>query len=220
MTKADEILEILHQHANAHNVAGMGRFGIDTSNALGISVAVLRKLAKSYRKDHELALQLWDSGIHEARLMAIFIDDPAKVTVQQFDEWSHEVNSWDLCDQMCMNLFSLTPFAEQKAHEYAQSEEEFVKRVAFALIATFALRRLNKDDEVLMSFLPVIERASDDSRNFVKKSVNWALRQIGKKNANLRLAATQTAERILQRNNKTARWIASDALREFNKKTV
>lgn len=220
MTKLDEILEILHQHGNAHNVAGMARFGINPENALGISIPILRNLAKSNRKNHKLALELWNTGIHEARLLAVFVDDPAKVTEKQFDQWSHDANSWDLCDQMCMNLFSQTEFAEKKALEYSKSGEEFVKRAAFALIASFALKRINKSDEVLISYLPVIEQASDDPRNFVKKSVNWALRQIGKKNAKLLSHATETANRILERNNKSARWIASDALREFSKKSV
>lgn len=220
MSEYHSVIQMLQQHADEHNVQSMSRFGINTKNALGISIVTLRKMVKPYKKNHELAVKLWASGIHEARLFAVLIDEPEKVTEQQFDQWSNEVDSWDLCDQMCSNLFSKSVFAEKKIMEYAGSEHEFVKRTAFALIACFALKRMNKSDEFLLRYLPLIEQASDDPRNFVRKAVNWALRQIGKKNPILLEAATITANRILEQNTKPARWIANDALREFAKKST
>jgi len=193
----------------------MARFGVNPDNALGISVVKLRTIAKETGRDHHLALELWASGIHEARILATIIDDPKLVTREQMQSWVEDFDSWDLCDQACMNLFWRAEGGVEMAFAWAEREEEFVKRAAFALMARYATKRAKSSDGLLESFLPVIEEASDDDRNFVRKAVNWALRGIGKRNAHLNELAIATAERIRARDTKSARWIANDALREL-----
>ncbi|MGH2575870.1 MAG: DNA alkylation repair protein [Ignavibacteria bacterium] len=161
----------------------MGRFGINTEKAYGISMPNIRKVARKYRHNHELALSLWETGIHEARIAAALMDDPKKVTQTQMEKWVKDFNSWDLCDQCCGNLFDRTPYAHKKAVEWCKKEKEFVKRAGFALMAWLAVHDKKADNKKLSSFFPLIEKGSDDDRNFVKKAVNWALRQIGKRNS-------------------------------------
>jgi 3-methyladenine DNA glycosylase AlkD len=213
--QATEVLERLKALESPKDREGMARFGIKPGQALGISMTKLRAIAKEIGRDHELALELWTSGIHEARLLATIIDDPSLVTKQQMQTWVEDFDSWDLCDQACMNLFWRTEDGVELAFEWAERDETFVKRASFALMARFATRRAKASDELLESFLPVIEKASDDDRNFVRKAVNWALRQIGKKNARLNQLAIECAERIRAQNTKSSGWIASDALREL-----
>jgi len=196
---------------------GMQRFGIDATHALGVSIPALRALAKEIKKDHALALALWETEFHEARILASMIDDPAQVTVRQIDAWVKGFNSWDLCDQVCGNLFDRTAFAVEKAIAFSKRKEEFVKRAGFVLMAEYAVHNKKAEDKVFLAFLPLIEKEACDDRNFVKKAVNWALRQIGKRNARLREAAILTAERILLQDSNAARWIARDALRELKK---
>jgi len=196
---------------------GMQRFGIDATHALGVSIPALRALAKEIKKDHALALALWETKFHEARILASMIDDPAHVTVRQIDAWVKDFNSWDLCDQVCGNLFDRTAFAVEKAIAFSKRKEEFVKRAGFVLMAEYAVHNKKAEDKVFLAFLPLIEKEACDDRNFVKKAVNWALRQIGKRNARLREAAILTAERILLQDSNAARWIARDALRELKK---
>jgi len=193
-----ETLDLLKEKSSPQYLAGMLRFGIDNSKALGVKVPEIRKLAKIIKKDHQLAEELWQSGIHEARLLATMIADPKQVTPEQMDSWTNDFTSWDLCDQACGNLFDRTPFAIDKAFEYSQSELEFVKRAGFVLMAEFAVHDKKATDDQFLPFLPVIEREAWDERNFVKKAVNWALRQIGKRNTLLRHAAIDCAERILE----------------------
>lgn len=212
---AEMILEELRGMANPENVKGMARFGISSENTLGISMPVIRLMAKEYRKNHELAIDLWDSGIHEARILAALIDDPKKVTEAQMEKWVKQFDSWDVCDQCCMNLFDKTPFAVKKIFEWSERDEEFVKRAAFAMIATIAVHNKKMDDEELIEFLPLIKEKSTDGRNFVKKAVNWALRQIGKRNMYLNGKALDTAQEILKSESRSARWIANDAIREL-----
>ncbi|TFF38739.1 DNA alkylation repair protein [Mucilaginibacter psychrotolerans] len=211
----DDVIAELKAHADAKHLAGMLRFGIDNSRALGVRIPQVRLIAKSYKKNHELALQLWDTGIHEARIMASIVDDPAQVTEEQFDTWAKDFYSWDLCDQVCGNLFDRTPLAVAKAIEYSERPEEYVKRAGFVLMAGYAVHHKKAADEVFLQFLSIIEREAHDSRNFVKKAVNWALRQIGKCNFNLKAEAIASAERIMLQDNKAAKWIAQDALREL-----
>ncbi|MES2276635.1 MAG: DNA alkylation repair protein [Bacteroidota bacterium] len=211
-----ETLHHLKQQSSAQYLAGMARFGIDSSHALGVKLPEIRKLAKVIKKDHQLATELWTSGIHEARILASIIAQPAKLTEQQMDKWVSEFYSWDICDQACSNLFIRTPFAMDKLLEYSASESEFVKRAGFVLMAEYAVHHKKVTDDVLLAFLPIIEREAWDNRNFVKKAVNWALRQIGKRNTLLRHAAIECAERILEQDTKAAKWIAKDALRELN----
>jgi 3-methyladenine DNA glycosylase AlkD len=209
------IIDQLKQLSNHAYLAGMQHFGVDNSKALGVKLPDLRKLAKSIKKDHLLAQQLWDTGIHEARIMASLIDDPALVTEEQIDNWTKDFYSWDLCDQVCGNLFDRTPFAIVKAIEFSTHSEEYIKRAGFVLMAGYAVHNKKASDEVFIPFFAIMEREAWDNRNFVKKAINWALRQTGKRNENLKIAAIEAAKRILSQNHKSAKWIASNALAEL-----
>lgn len=210
-----EIIDFLKDKADAAYLAGMQRYGIDNANAIGVRLPELRKLAKTIKKDHQLALDLWDTGLHEARLLASLIDDPALVTEEQIDNWTKDFNSWDICDQVCGNLFDRTPFAMKKAFEFSAHEAEFIKRAGFVLMAEYAVHNKKAGNESFIVLMPVIEREAWDNRNFVKKAVNWALRQIGKRNDVLKAIAIQTAQNILKQDHKAAKWIASNALAEL-----
>jgi 3-methyladenine DNA glycosylase AlkD len=218
--ECEEVLERLKSRANPENVAGMARFGINPENTLGISVPTLRKLAKEIGRDHALAQELWASGVHEARMLAGLIDDPRQVTEEQMERWVADFDSWDVCDGCCGDLFDKTEFAYRKAVEWAGREEKFVKRAGFALMAWLAVHDKRAPDEAFAAFLPVIKRESADGRNFVKKAVNWALRQIGKRSAALNAAAIRTAQEIQQMGSKPGRWISSDARRELTSEKV
>ncbi len=217
---ARAVLEQLKALRNEANIASMARFGINPQNTLGISVTTLRQIAKGLGKNHELAEGLWQSGIHEARVLASLVDDPASVTPAQMDAWVADFDSWDTCDQCCSNLFVRTIYARQKAAEWCRSEREFVRRAGFSLIAALAVKDKKAEDRVFEPFLECILLASEDKRNFVKKAVNWALRQIGKRNLNLNRRAIETAHRIQALDSSAARWIAADALRELTGQAV
>ena len=217
---AEGVLAELRGMGSQRNREGMSRYGIRVDDALGISVTDLRKLAKGLGRDHRLAGDLWKSGIHEARILAALVDEPMKVTPAQTERWVKAFDSWDLCDQVCMNLFDRTPFAYDKVVEWAAREPEFVKRAAFALIASLASHDKKASDAELAAFLPLIEREAWDDRNFVKKAANWALRGIGKRNAALNAKAIACAERIAGQDSRSARWIARDALRELTSEKV
>ncbi len=215
-----EIVAELRSMENEHNREGLARFGIATEHALGISVADLRKLARRAGRDHALARQLWDTGLHEARILASIVDVPAEVTEEQMERWVRDLDSWDLCDQCCGNLFWQTPYAERKAFEWSEREPEFEKRAGFALMAYIGWHDKAALDSLFLSFLPVIEREAGDKRNFVRKAVNWALRTTGKRNAALNEAAVALAQELLDSGDRNARWVASDALRELTSDTV
>jgi len=219
MMDVEEVINLLKQKSNPANLAGMARFGIEINMALGIPIPELRKLSKAIKKNHTLALALWSTGFHEARILASMIDDAALVTSKQFDNWVSDFNSWDLCDQVCGNLFDRTPFAIEKAIALCSANDEFTKRAGFVLMAEFAVHDKTAKDSLFIDLLPIIEREAWDGRNFVKKAINWALRQIGKRNNALNIAAIETANRILLQNNKPAKWIASNAISELTKKT-
>jgi len=210
-----DIIATLRSLANPKNVAGMARYGINSSDAFGVSMPVLRQMARQYRRQHSLALELWQSGVHEARIMAALVDDPKQVTARQMDDWVRDFASWDVCDQVCSNLFDKTPFAHATILDWTQRRAEYVKRAGFVLMAALAVHDKKAPDELFLSFLPLIEREAGDERNFVRKAVNWALRQIGKRNARLKVAAIASARRILKQDTPPARWIARDALREL-----
>jgi len=212
---AEDILRKLKALSNERNRKGMARYGINTEKAFGISIPPLRELAKKIGKDHKLALKLWASGYHEARILASFIDEPSSVTEKQMEEWVRDFNSWDLCDQCCGNLFDKTPFAYSKAFEWSSRDEEFVKRAGFVMMATLAVHDKKAENDQFLDFLPIITKESLDKRNFVRKAVNWALRQIGKRNLILNKEAIKTADEICKISSKTAKWIATDALREL-----
>lgn len=196
------------------NRVGMARFGIQTDAAFGVSVADIRRIAKPYRGNHELALQLWQTGYHEARILAAIIDDPKQVTPEQMDRWITDFDSWDLCDQTC-SLFDKTPYAEQKIEEWTKREPEFEKRAGFALLAELAWHSKTEPDSTFLRFLPTIKREAHDNRNYVKKAINWALREIGKRNTVLHQAAIACAHELLTMDTPSAKWIARDALREL-----
>jgi len=216
----EEIIEQLKSLSDPEAVAGMARFGIKSEKTLGVSIPNLRKIAKKTGKNHPLALQLWDSGIHEARILAGMVDDPEMVTEEQMESWVKDFDSWDICDQCCLNLLDKTEFAYQKAIEWSERSEEFVKRTGFVLMAQFAVHDKKASDEDFMQFFPIIKKEATDKRNFVKKAVNWALRQIGKRNLNLNDKAIEIAKEIRQLDSKSAKWIATDALRELTSEGV
>ena len=220
MEIVEDILRLLKSNGNPANLAGMQRFGIRFDEAFGCSVPFMRSLAKKYRKDHRLALKLWKTGIHEARIMAFLIDDPAKVTVSQMERWLKDVKSWDICDGLCSNLFRKTPFALEKALEWTYRTGEFQKRAGFVMMAVMAVHDKTLRESDFKLFLQRIKSEAIDERNFVKKAVNWALRQIGKRDYFLHELAKETALKIRNIDSKSARWIASDALREFQSQTT
>ena len=197
----------------------MAHFGIKNDKALGVKMPLIRQLAKKTGKNHDLALELWATEIHEARILASFIEKPELMTESQFDSWVNDFDSWDMCD-VCVDLLAKTPFAIRKIEEYSTHSKEFVKRTAFSLMCQFAFYDTRMADESYFRFFEIIEREAWDNRNFVRKAVNWALRQIGKRNNALRLKAIETAQRILLQDTKSARWIANDALRELNDEKV
>jgi len=215
-----EIITKLKKHSNPKDREGMARFGINPKYALGVRVPVLRDLAKKIGKNHKLAQGLWKTKIHEARILASMIDDIKEVTEKQMELWVKEFNSWDLCDQCCMNLFDKMPLAWKKAIEWPERKDEFVRRAGFTLMACLAWHDKKAKDKDFIRFFPVIKKYSTDERNFVKKSVNWALRQVGKRNSKLRKHALKTAKEILKINSKSAKWIATDAIRELTSKAV
>jgi 3-methyladenine DNA glycosylase AlkD len=215
----DEVIVRLKAQANPDNVAGMAHYGISTTNTLGISIHTLRKMAKEIKKDHELAIKLWDSGIHEARILASFIDEPEKVTEAQLERWVKDFDSWDVGDQVSA-LISKTPYVLKKIHEWSVSDAEFVKRAAFSLIAEVDWYDKKMADEEFEPFFLLIKSAATDERNYVKKAVNWALRNIGKRNIALNQRAIEVAREIQGMDSKAARWIAADALRELASEKV
>ncbi len=216
----DEMMERLHSQANPDNAAGMARFGIHVDRALGVSVNALRAMARGVR-DHELAAQLWATGIHEAQMLAAMVDDPTQVTPAQMDAWAAEFDSWDLCDTVTGTLFDKTPYAVDKALEWAGREEEYVRRAGFALMAWLAVHDKKASDETFLRFLPVIAAHAGDGRKDVKKAVNWALRQIGKRRSPvLYAAALETARALAKSDTAAARWVGKDAVRELEARGV
>lgn len=223
MTVTDVITK-LESLGDPENVAGMERFGIVTTRSFGVPTPVLKQFAKAVRKQaddrHALAQELWETGIYDARAIAFMIDDPKLVTKKQMEGWVGDFDNWATVDGTCCYLFCLTPFAYEKAVEWAGKKPEFTKRAGFSLMAYLAVHDKKAEDSKLSALLPLIENHADDDRNFVKKAVNWALRQIGKRNHNLNQLAIESAERIAERNTKPAKWIAADALRELRGEKV
>jgi 3-methyladenine DNA glycosylase AlkD len=198
----------------------MAKYGMTVEQRLGVSVPDMRKLAKEIGRDNKLALDLWRTGIAEARIVAGMVGDPAKLTEEQMEDWVKDINSWDVCDQVCDNLFEKNQLAWKKIIDWSEREEEFVKRTAFSLIACLSWHDKKASDEKFIELLPVIIRGATDERNFVKKAVNWALRNIGKRNLNLNRAAINTAKEIQRLDSKAARWIAADAIRELESDAI
>jgi len=216
----DDILMWLKSLANPKAVEGMARYGITAEKAYGVSIPDLRNIAREIAKDHGLAQRLWEAGIRETRILASMIDDPGMVIEGQMESWVRDFDCWEVCDQCCMNLFGRTVFAYKKAVEWSSREEEFVKRAGFVLMARLAVSDKKADDGVFAEFLPIIRSGATDKRNFVRKAVNWALRQIGKRNLALNEMALGTAREIQQMNSPSARWVASDTIRELTGEAV
>ncbi len=218
MPYESSILMRLKELGSPEALEGMAKFGINTTSAYGVSVTELRRMAKRIGQNRDLALKLWASGIHEARILAGMVDEPERVTERQMDAWVRDFDSWDVCDQVCSNLFDKTEFAYKKALEWSHAREEFVKRAGFVMMACLAVHDRTARDKDLERFLPIIVREANDERNYVKKAVNWALRQIGKRDPRLNRSAIATAKEIQKIDSPSARWIAADALRELEKK--
>jgi len=220
MVYVKDVLDKLRSKAQPEQLKGMAKYGMTVEQRLGVSVPDMRKLAKEIGRDHKLALDLWRTGIAEARIVAGMIDGPDKLTEEQMEEWVKGINSWDVCDQVCMNLFEKNQLAWKKIVDWSEREEEFVKRTAFSLIACLAWHDKKANDDKFIELLPVIIRGATDERNFVKKAVNWALRNIGKRNLNLNRAAINAAKEIQRLDSKAARWIAADAIRELESDAI
>jgi len=210
-----EVIKELKKIANKKNVAGMRRFGIQGKKMLGVSMPQLRALAKKIGKNQELALELWQTGIHEAKILASLVAEAEKMTSAIMNSWIKDFDSWDVCDQTCANLFAKTKLACKKVFEWSHRKSEFEKRAGFALLACLAWQDKNLSDEKFIQFFPLIKKEAEDERLYVKKAVNWALRQIGKRNKNLNKQAISLAQDLKKSESRAARWIASDALREL-----
>jgi len=212
---AAEITAYLKTQGSRANVEGMAKFGISSKDTLGVSMPVLRKLGRSIGKDHQIALDLFDSGIHEARILAALVDDPKLVTEGQMETWVKHFDSWDVADQVCTILFDKTRHAWKKAAAWADREKEYEKRAAYSLMAGLAVHDRGAANEQYERLLPFILRGATDGRNYVKKAVSWALRAIGKRNAALCKSALSTAKNMSKLESKSAKWVASDAIREL-----
>jgi 3-methyladenine DNA glycosylase AlkD len=215
-----EILAFLEAHANEANRTGMARYGINVERAYGVPVAVLRPLAKEIGRNHALALELWPTGVHEARILACLIADPALTTPEMMDTWVKDIDSWDLCDMACNNLFRKTPHAHAKIPLWAASDHDFTKRAAFSLLATLAVHDKGATDETFRDYLKLVQTHAVDTRNPVKKAVNWSLRGIGKRNRTLHKAALSLAQDLLENGSQEARWVARDAIRELTNEKI
>jgi len=215
-----EVITELESLSNPEDVKGMARFGIKHTKTYGVRMPELRRIAKTAGKDHDLAEKLWNAGYGETKILAGLIEDPKMVTEIQMENWAAGFDSWDVCDQCCINLFHKTSFAYKKVFEWSTREEEFVKRAAFAMIAVLAVHDKKEDNEKFEEFFPLIIRESTDNRNFVKKAVNWALRQIGKRNLILNKRAVEVAEEISSIDSRSAKWIATDAIRELTSEKI
>jgi 3-methyladenine DNA glycosylase AlkD len=214
------VLTWLKRHASKRTRDGMARYAIPSDNAFGVTVGTMRALAKRLGRNHELAAALWKSGWYEARMVASFVDEPSRVTPAQMDRWCRDFDNWAICDTVCFHLFDRTPHAWNKVAQWSSNEKEFVKRAAFALLASLAGHAKGTDDDPFLHSLALIERAATDERNFVKKSVSWALRGVGRRNAILNAAAVKVARRLLASQEPAARWVAKDALKYLTSPVV
>jgi len=217
---ADAVLMWLSRRGSRRNRIGMARYGIHSAHAFGVSMATMRPLVRRLPRDHDLALALWQTGRLEARVLASFVDEPDRVTPRQMDEWAAAFDNWAICDSVCFHLFDRTPHAWRKVRAWSQRKPEFVRRAAFSMLAGLAVHDRSATDEQFLALLSRIEGAATDPRNFVKKAVNWALRQIGKRNGRLNRAAVPVARRLARSPNAAARWVGKDALRELTSDAV
>jgi 3-methyladenine DNA glycosylase AlkD len=214
-TTAEGVMRWLRQHATKKTREGMVRFGIPSANALGVTVGDMRKYAKTIGKDHALALELWETGVYEARFMAAFVDDPAAVTPAQMDRWARDFDNWAVTDTVCFALFDRTPHAWKKVRAWAGAQPEFERRAAFALLWALSVHDKQAPDDLFVACLPLIEKAARDERDYVKKGVDMALRALGKRNPALRNAAIDLASRLCASNQGAQAWIGRSTLREL-----
>jgi len=215
--QAGEALAWLERRGTKRNRDGMARYAITAPKVFGVSVSMIQQLAKRIGRSHELALALWDTGWYEARMLTAFVDEPERVTAAQMDRWARDFDNWAIVDTLCFHLFDRTPHAWSKIEQWSTRREEFVKRAAFALLASVALHDKTAADASFVRSLRLIERASDDERNFVKKGVSWALRAVGRRNPALKTAAVEMAHRLAASSDPTRRWIGKDALRDLTR---
>ena len=222
VTKTDlrAVLESLKRLGSRKTRDGLARYGIVTDKAFGVTVGDIQRLAKTIGVSHELAEALWQTGWYEARLLAAFVDDPALVTPAQMDHWRRDFDNWGICDTVCFKLFDRTPHAFAKVRQWSRSREEYSKRASFALLASLALHDKKAENPVFVELLPLIEQASNDERNFVKKGVSWALRSIGARNAELHTAAVTLARKLADSPEAAPRWVGKDVLRDLNRPLV
>ncbi|MDG6243311.1 MAG: DNA alkylation repair protein [Methanolobus sp.] len=214
------IIHELESNSRPEAIEGMARYGITPGKVYGVSIPVLRRIAKGVGRDHELAMKLWETDIRETRILAGMVDDVSRVTGEQMDEWVQEFDYWEICDHCCMNLFEDHPLAYDKSMEWGRRNEEYVKRAGYVMMARLAVSDKKADDAQFEQFFPLILHGSDDSRNCVKKAINWALRQIGKRNLALNARAITVCEELLDGSHGSARGIAADALRELKSAKV
>ncbi len=218
MENVSSIVTWLSENKNEQFIKKMEHFGIKTDTAFGIRMPILRNKAKTIEKNMELARLLWQTNFHEAKMIASFIAEPKKITEKDIDNWVKDFNSWDICDVVCFGVFCKTTFYDKKIFEYAKNESEYIRRAAFSMIAGMSLTNKKLPNDAYLKYFDIIEKYSFDNRNFVKKAVNWALRQIGKRNPELGKLAIECSERLLKQPHKSAHWIAKDAIRELNNK--
>ena len=216
----NEVLAWLKRRGSQRTVEGMARYGIKAKLVFGVQMGTLGSLSKRLGKDHALALELWESGWYEARLLAALVDDPQRVTRRQMNAWAASFENWADCDTACFKLFDRTPFAWEKARQWSGSPREFVKRGGFALMACLALHDKSAPDKKFLAFLSLIEKGARDGRNFVKKAVSWALRSIGRRNLGLNAAALTMARRLALSEEAAPRWVGKDSLRELSSSKV
>ena len=215
-TQVREALATLKRQGSKANREGMARYGIVARNVLGVPMGKIQALAKRLGRSHELAAALWATDVYEARMLACYVEEPARVTASQMDAWARDFDSWAICDTACFALFDRTPHAWRKVEQWSGRKGEFVKRAAFALLASLTVHDKAAPDAPYLRGLELIEEAADDERNFVKKAVNWALRSIGKRSRALHVEAIAVARRLAESPNAAARWVGKDALRELS----
>ena len=219
-TSVESVLASLEQLSTQRDLDNLARFGIAATNPLGVSMSNIQSLAKRLGQSHELAAALWDTNVYEARLLTSFVDEPERVTAAQMDRWCRDFDNWGICDTVCFKLFDRTPHAWKKVAQWSDKSEEFIKRAAFALLASLAAHDKSATDQQFLDSLPLIERAATDDRNFVKKGVSWALRAVGRRNATINAAAVIVAKRLATSTEPAARWIGKSAVKELTSALV
>ena len=218
--RVDEVLRWLERRGTRRNREGMARYAIRAPNVFGVPMATMQGLARRLGRDHDLAGALWKTGWYEARILTAFVDEPARVTAAQMDRWARDFDNWAICDTICFHLFDKTPHAWRKVSQWSRRRDEFVKRAAFALVASLAVHDKKCPDAPFVRSLRLIERAATDDRNFVKKAVSWALRTTGRRNRRLHAIAVRTARRLVSSPDRAARWVGKDAYRELTSAAV